>query len=180
MAGAGPTSAQTTKVSAALAITTGTNQPATTSASFWIGARLRCASATIWTICASSVSEPTFSARMTKEPVPLTVAPITPSPAPFSTGIGSPVTIDSSTALAPSSTTPSTGTFSPGRTRRRSPARTFSSGTSSSPPSSPSRRAVGGARSSRARIAAPVRSRARSSSTWPSRTRAVITAAASK
>ena len=49
------------------------------------------------------------------------VPPITRSPAAFSTGIGSPVTIDSSTALAPSSTTPSTGTFSPGRTRSRSP-----------------------------------------------------------
>ncbi len=45
------------------------------------------------------------------------------SPGPFSAGMGSPVTIDSSTALRPSSTTPSTGTFSPGRTRRRSPRR---------------------------------------------------------
>ena len=35
----------------------------------------------------------------------------------FSTGIGSPVSIDSSTALVPSTTTPSTGTRSPGRTR---------------------------------------------------------------
>ena len=58
---------------------------------------------------------------MTSDPVPFTVAPITGSPARFSTGIGSPVTIDSSTALVPSSTTPSTGTFSPGRTRSRSP-----------------------------------------------------------
>ena len=59
---------------------------------------------------------------MTKPPVPFTVPPVTRSPAAFSTGIGSPVTIDSSTALRPSSTTPSTGTFSPGRTRSRSPA----------------------------------------------------------
>jgi hypothetical protein len=35
----------------------------------WIGARLRCAAATMCTICASSVSEPIFSARMTKPPV---------------------------------------------------------------------------------------------------------------
>ena len=42
------------------------------------------------------------------------------------------VIIDSSTALLPSSTTPSTGTFSPGRTRSRSPGTTCSSGTSSS------------------------------------------------
>ena len=37
------------------------------------------------------------------------------------TGIGSPVIMDSSTLLDPSVTVPSTGTFSPGRTRRRSP-----------------------------------------------------------
>ena len=37
------------------------------------------------------------------------------------TGMDSPVTIDSSTALRPSSTAPSTGTPSPGRTRSRSP-----------------------------------------------------------
>jgi hypothetical protein len=86
-----------------------------------MGARLRCASATICTICDKSVSEPTRSARMTSEPVPFTVAPITRSPACFSTGIDSPVTIDSSTALLPSNTTPSTGTFSPGRTRKTSP-----------------------------------------------------------
>ena len=36
----------------------------------------------------------------------------------FSTGIDSPVIIDSSMELRPSRTTPSTGTFSPGRTRR--------------------------------------------------------------
>src|SRR3546814_3634656 len=35
------------------------------------------------------------------------------------TGMDSPVTIDSSSEERPSSTTPSTGTFSPGRTRRR-------------------------------------------------------------
>ena len=70
---------------------------------------------------ARRVSRPTFSALMTKLPVPLSVAPVTGSPGDFSTGIGSPVTIDSSTVLVPSRTTPSTGTFSPGRTRRRSP-----------------------------------------------------------
>ena len=47
------------------------------------------------------------------------VPPVTRSPGAFSAGIGSPVTIDSSTALCPSRTTPSTGTFSPGRMRRR-------------------------------------------------------------
>ncbi len=43
--------------------------------------------------------------------------------------------IDSSTDELPSITSPSTGTFSPGRTRSRSPIWTCSSGTSSSVPS---------------------------------------------
>ncbi len=47
--------------------------------------------------------------------------------------------------VAPSSTTPSTGTRSPGRTRSRSPTATCSSGTSCSRPSASMRRAVGGA-----------------------------------
>ncbi len=117
---------------------------------------------------------------MTKPPVPLTVLPVTASPACFSTGTGSPVIIDSSIALAPSTTTPSTGTFSPGRTRRRSPTCTSSSGTSLSAPSAPRRRAVLGARPSRALIAALVPARARSSSTCPSATSTVMTAADSK
>ncbi len=86
-----------------------------------MGARLRCARATMSTICASSVSLPTRSARMMSEPVPFTVAPMTRSPGRFSTGIDSPVIIDSSTALVPSRITPSAGTFSPGRTRSVSP-----------------------------------------------------------
>ena len=86
-----------------------------------MGARLRCASLTICTICASMVSLPTRSARISSQPVPFTVAPITLSPARFSTGMDSPVTIDSSTELRPSSTVPSAGIFSPGRTRSLSP-----------------------------------------------------------
>ena len=69
--------------------------------------------------------------------------------------------------------------LSPGRTRRRSPTCTCASGTPL--------RAVGvdaarrrGARPSSARIAALVRLRARSSSTWPSSTSVTMTAAASK
>ena len=121
-----------------------------------IGARERCACATICTICASTVSEPTFSARITRVPLPLIVAPMTRSPGALLHRHGSPVIIDSSTLERPSSTTPSTGTFSPGRTRRRSPTCTCVSGTSSSAPSSRSRRAVFGARPSSALIAAEV------------------------
>ena len=74
-------------------------------------------------------------ASTTRLPLPFSVAPVTGSPAAFSTGTGSPVSIDSSTDERPSTTVPSTGTFSPGRTRSRSPTATAASGTSSSRPS---------------------------------------------
>ena len=74
------------------------------------------------TICASSVSRAdALGAHHEAAGAVDRAADDASRPASFSTGIGSPVSIDSSTALAPSSTTPSTGTFSPGRTRRRSP-----------------------------------------------------------
>jgi hypothetical protein len=110
----------------------------------------------------------------------LIVAPTTRSPACLSTGSGSPVTIDWSTWLRPSSTTPSTGIFSPGRTRKRSPTWTWSSGTSRSVPSKPIWRADLGASPRSCLIAELVRERARSSSTWPSRISVTIAAAASK
>ena len=58
----------------------------------------------------------------------LSVAPVTGDPARLSTGSDSPVSIDSSTADAPERTTPSTGTLSPGRTRKTSPRRTVLDG----------------------------------------------------
>jgi hypothetical protein len=121
--------------------------------------------ATISTIWASIVSAPTRVARMTSDPVPLIVAPVTGSSATFSTGTGSPVIMLSSTDERPSVTTPSTGTFSPGRTRIRSSTCTASSSTSSSWPSGRMTRAVLAAMSSSALIARPVPSRARSSIT---------------
>ena len=63
------------------------------------------------------------------------VAPITSSPELFSTGIDSPVSIDSSTELFPEITIPSTGIFSPGFTTTTSPFLTSSSGTLISFPS---------------------------------------------
>ncbi len=145
-----------------------------------IGAFERCACATICTICASTVCEPTRSERITSAPLVLSVAPISLSPARLVTGSGSPVSIDSSTALLPSITTPSTGTFSPGRTRSASPTCTCAIGMSSSAPSVRMRRAVFGARPSSDLIAAEVCERARSSSIWPSSVSEMITAAASK
>ena len=132
------------------------------------------------TICASSVSEPTRCASITSVPVPLTVPPVTLSPGAFSTGIGSPVTIDSSMLRCALDDAAIDGIRSPGRTRSRSSTYTSASGTSRSVPSASIRRAVFGARPSRLRIAALVRLRARSSSTWPSSTRTTIAAAGSK
>src|SRR5258708_4431235 len=72
----------------------------------------------------------------------------------------SPVTSDSSSAERPSRMTPSTGTFSPGRTRNLSPTLRLSIGTSWSAPFSSTTRAVFGASSRSALIAPEVASRA--------------------
>ena len=66
--GSGPRDIHTTNVATEINSTTGTKTPATLSASPWMGARLRWASATIATICPSRVSLPMRSARMTKLP----------------------------------------------------------------------------------------------------------------
>ena len=102
---------------------------------------------------ASAVWEPTFVARTTSRPEALIVAPATSSPGPTSTGTGSPVSIDRSTAEKPSSTIPSVAIFSPGRTTNRSPATSSSTGTTTSW-SSRSTRASLALSSKRARIAA--------------------------
>ena len=164
----------------AVATTAGTNTLATLSARPWMGARERCAWATISTMRANTVSSPTLAARMTKPPVWLTVPPVTASPTFFSWGIGSPVIMDSSRVERPSTISPSTGTFSPGRTRNLSPVFSSSSDTSSSSPASLIRFAVGGARSNKDLSACEVCPRARASITWPSRTRVMMTAATSK
>ena len=175
----GPNSAQATKVAAASSSTIGTNQVETRSASRCIGTFAPCASSTSRTIWASAVSSPTAVARMTTVPVRLRVAPMTWSPAALSTGRLSPVSMLSSTAVAPSVTTPSTGTFSPGRIRTRSPTTTCSTGTSTSAPPR-SARAVFGVSPTRAVIAAAVRFLARSSIHRPASTSARITSDVSK
>ena len=134
--GSGPATSQTTNVAAAVSSTIGTKTSATRSARRWIGAFDPWARWTSSTILANAVSRPTRSARITNVPVVLTVAPMTSSPGPTATGIDSPVSIDASIAEPPSTTTPSTGIRSPGRTRRRSPTRTSSRATSRSRPSS--------------------------------------------
>ncbi len=81
-------------------------------------------SSTILTTCARKVSCPTLVASTFRTPCWLTVAPMTSSPFCFVTGTDSPVAMLSSTALSPSTTRPSVGIFSPGRTIIRSPVRT--------------------------------------------------------
>ncbi len=166
--GSGPPRNQATKVRAATTRTAGTKTSLMRSASFWIGALEPWARWTRSTIRASAVSRPTWTARMTNDPDVLIVAPITSSPADFVTGMGSPVSIDSSTGEVPSVTTPSTGTRSPGRTRRRSPGTTRASSMSCSTPSR-IRRAVVAWRPTSRRIAPVVRPLARFSSHRPSR-----------
>ena len=124
-----------TVVITAMAMTTGTNTPETLSAILAMGALVAAASETILMIWERVVSSPTRVARQVMKPLRLTVAAETPSPSCLSTGTLSPVRADSSTALAPESTTPSTGMFSPGRTTKVSPSRTCSMGTVVSLPS---------------------------------------------
>jgi hypothetical protein len=92
----GPNVAQAANASSATAITAGTNQPATWSARRWIGARERCACATICTICASMVSRPTFARSITSRRLVERAADHLRAGS-LVTGIDSPVTIDSST-----------------------------------------------------------------------------------
>ena len=83
---------------------TSTSQNAARSARRWPGALEFWASWTSLTICASAVSAPTAVARARSVPFLLMVAPMSRSPARFLTGRLSPVTVDSSTWLSPSST----------------------------------------------------------------------------
>ena len=178
--GSGPTSIHTTNVPTAIATTAGTNQAETASAARCMGALVRCASATSDTMRESIASRPTARASMTSVPRPLSVPPVTASPGCFSTGNGSPLSIDSSTAEPPLRTAPSTGTRSPGLTRTRSPRMMDSSGTSDSVPSAATRIACLGASASKLFKAALVVLRARSSSTCPRRTSVTMLAEASK
>ena len=154
--GSGPTTYHATQVTTPIDSTTGTKTPEIRSASFWIGGLDACASATSRAMCASAVSFPTAVASISRTPSPSIVPPITRSPSFFSTGMDSPVSMDSSTEERPDRTTPSTGTASPGLTRSRSPGTTSASGTSRSAPFS-IRRAVRGARLSSRRTASDAR-----------------------
>ena len=158
-----PVASQNPSVATASPMITGTNTPDTRSASRCTGALPVCASSTSRAICASAVSAPIRVARTTSRPPAFTVAPATSSPGDTSTGTGSPVSMLMSTADVPASTTPSVATFSPGRTTKRSPTWSCSTGTRRSAPAA-SRTATSLApSSSRLRSASPARRLARAS-----------------
>ncbi len=174
-----PNADHTTNVNMANAITVGTKTALMRSTSFCTGALEPCASLTERIMRDNSVSAPTLSALIVTEPSPLTVPDDTLSPFCFSTLAGSPVSMLSSTEVTPSSTRPSTGIRSPGRTRRRSPGTMCDIFTVSIFPSLPMRNASGGCMPIRARKAAPVLRRLLPSMSLPVSTKAMIMAAPS-
>ncbi|MCY1299811.1 hypothetical protein D9M70_493520 [compost metagenome] len=174
-----PSASQTSRVSRAMTITTGTNTALTLSTSFWIGALAAWASSTRRMIRASTVSPPSAVVRTSRRPSPLMAPAVTRAPGSLATGRLSPLISASSAWLRPSRTSPSTGKRSPGFTATRSPRRRAAIATSSSTPSR-TRVARSGRSASRARMALAVCRLARLSRYLPSSTRAITTAAASK
>lgn len=114
------------------------------------------ASSTRVAIRAMTASAAGRSTRTVSTPVPFDVPAQTSSPGALSTGNGSPVMDAWSTSEPPSSTVPSAGTRSPGRTTTTSPAVRSAAGTARScPPASTV--ACSGARSVSPRTASAVR-----------------------
>jgi len=174
-----PAPSQKPKVAAAMAMTMGTKIAEIRSARRWTSALPVWASVTSWAMRASAVSAPTRVASTTRRPDALTVAPTTASPGPTSTGTGSPVSSDVSRADRPSTTVPSVATFSPGRTTKRSPTASWSTGMRTSVPSRRTATSFAPSSSS-ARRAAPDRRLARASNQRPARIRTITTAAVSR
>lgn len=112
-------------------------------------------------------------------PAPLTVPAYTSSPGCLATGSGSPVMLAWSTSLAPSTTTASAPIRSPGRTRITCPTTRSAAAMVSSVPSSRTRVARSGARSSSARTESAVRAVANASSA-PEVAKMTISSAPSK
>ncbi len=168
-------------VSTAAAITSGTNHAATASAT----AGSARGSAGRWRPCrrcarAPCRCRPSWRASGT-QPVWFTVPAITASPACFSTGIGSPVSIDSSTRAR------AFDDLAVDRNLLAGPHAEHVAGVRPDRPADPSPRRLVRSRARSAARAPAVRGsrcryrlRARSSSTCPNSTSAVITAAASK
>ncbi len=144
-----------------------------------VGALLSCASSTSRTTRAMVLSDGSVVARMVSAASALTVPAKTGSPACLATGTLSPVTGASFTAPMPSSTSPSAGMRSPGRTRMTSPILRLSAGTSRVPEPS-TRRAVLGTKAVSARMESRARPAAKPSSNSPTRKRKTTAAASSE
>ena len=129
-----PNSAHPAKTTMATRITAGTKTPDTRSASFWMGAFVAWASSTRRMIWLRAVLGPTNSTSTSSRPCWLTVAAKTRDPGSLSTGMLSPVSIDSSTFERPDVTVPSAGIFSPGSTTTVSPGASSSGSTRTSIP----------------------------------------------
>ncbi len=128
---------------------------------------------------ASVVSVDALVDATVSAPSPLMVPANTSSPGPFGTGTLSPVMGAWSTPPAPSTTLPSSGIRSPGRTRNVPPTGTRSGGTSSSLPSGRTRRASGGERAIRAATARRARPTLQASRASESANRKATVAASS-
>ena len=170
---------QMQKTHSAIIRMAGTKIEAILSAMRWMGAFDPWASSTARTMRANVESAPTRRARTVTDPVVFCEPPVTASPSPLTTGRVSPVSMDSSTSVEPSITTPSTGIFSPGKTMTVSPAATCARGISCSLPPRMTR-AVGGVRFMRASIAWLVAPFALPSRIFPSKTNVTSMAQVSK
>ena len=160
----------------------GTKTEAMRSAVRAIRAFVDCASSTITITRARTVSFDARVATTSSTPSAFIVPATTRSPARLTTGSGSPVSIDASISLSPRTTSPSTGTRSPGRIRTRMPGVTSSTGISRSVSRALSisiTRTNGTTNAPRARIASLARAVARASSNRPSNTKTRMIAAAS-
>ena len=166
-------------VRAAIPITAGIKIPEILSTVRWMGDRVRCASSINRTIWAWTHSRCRAVTVTTIAPSMLIVAAKTRLPGCFAAGTDSPVRIASLMFVLPSSTTPSSGIRSPGRTLICSPTSTSLLRTINSVPLCTTR-AVSGWRSISFLMALEVRTFAVASMYRPAVTRTSVVVAVSK
>lgn len=147
----------------AMANTAGVYTAAKRSTKRWVGARAPWACSTARMMRSSVVWPAAAVTRNSSSDWALSVPAYTGSPGALSTARLSPVTLDSSTALRPVVTTPSSGTRPPGRMRTVLSTATSAAGTVRHWPSGPRTSAWSGLSASRAPMASRARPTARSS-----------------
>ena len=177
--GSGATTSQNRNDAKPATRTAGTNLAVTRSTNRSIGARVAWARSTWRMIWARSVRSPTVTTLALQAVAMFNVPAKTASPRFFTTGMLSPVSIDSSISAAPSITFASVGTRSPGRITTVSPT-SISPMSTSRTPSARSTRAVRGCNSISNRTASPARNRVLPSNQRPNETNPMIAAGTSK